>query len=319
MMSVGFGREAVGVTGSSGFVGRHLCTLLRSNGLDVQGLDIRSPRAGWDWTHCDVDIRRPFAGGSASGSRTLIHLAAEAESVPSFEKSGQLVDVNLKGTIHVIEAFKPRLLLFASSSAVYGNGSLSGIKPAWSSVNPVGLYGMSKAASELVCSDWARVSAGAAVGFRFGNVTGKRCRGFIPALVAHARRYPNGAVPIQCRGEGRIVRDLVPVTYVTRILEAAIQMPWKPGSYEAFNVGTGRPLTNGEVGAAVARRLKQRGYRLNCNWNNPISACESQCIVLDVRKTVRKFGLELSTHEEVEQAIEEAVDSYLDCGDGPAK
>ncbi len=310
------GREAVWVTGSSGFVGSHLCTLLKGDGFEVKGLDIRNPQPDWDWIHREADIRHSFQGGDG---RSLIHLAAEAESVPSFDKSAQLVDVNLKGTIHVIEAFQPRLILFASSSAVYGNGPLSGIKPAWSSVNPVGLYGMSKAASELVCSDWARVSEGAAVGFRFGNVTGARCRGFIPALVAHARCYPDGEVPIRCRGEGRIVRDLVPVHYVTRILEAALEVPWKPGSYEVFNVGTGRPMTNGEVGAAVARRLKQKGYRLKCNWNNPIAASESQCIVLDVRKTVRKFGLEAPTREAVEQAIEEAVDSYLECEDSPAK
>ena len=313
------GREATWVTGSSGFIGSHLCTLLKGDGFDVKGVDIRNPRPDWDWAHRDVDIRCSFQAGSGGDHKTLIHLAAEAESVPSFDKSGQIVDVNLKGTIHVIEAFQPRLLLFASSSAVYGNGSLSGIKPAWNSVNPVGLYGMSKAASELVCSDWARVSEGSAAGFRFGNVTGARCRGFIPALVAHARRYPDGEVPIQCRGEGKIVRDLVPVQYVVRILEAALAMSWKPGSYEAFNVGTGRPMTNGEVGAAVARRLRRKGYRLKCNWNNPIAACESQCIVLDMRKTVRKFGLEVPTHEDVEQAIEEAVDSYLECDDGSAK
>jgi len=80
---------------------------------------------------------------------------------------------------------------------------------------------MSKAMAELACADWARETGRIAVRFRFGNVIGEGCRGFIPFLVQHAILHPDGDVPAEARGGGLIERDYVPVDHVVEVMIAA--------------------------------------------------------------------------------------------------
>lgn len=303
------------VTGSTGFIGTRLCDQLIQNvgQSKVSGLDIVNSPAPLAYSFSQTDICDH--GGlekinSQSGS-TIFHLAAKAEVVIPFSELAELTTTNVNGTINVLDVMKPERVIFASSSAVYGTVKVDHVSPRWESVNPIGTYGMTKAMGELILQDWAQETGGIVAMFRFGNVIGKHCRGFIPYLVRHAKQYPDGSVPAQARGQGKIVRDYVPVDYTVAILMAAMAADWKPGTAKAFNIGGGKPMTNSDVAAIVQRVLKQHGYQLSINWDNPIPAGESKIVVLDVEDTVREFGIPAPSYEEVVDTIEMAILSHL--------
>ena len=64
------------ITGSSGYIGSHLCKLLGSN-YEVHGLDIVDPQAPLnEFYHCDIN--RPFAIPHDIEFDAVIHLDQQA-------------------------------------------------------------------------------------------------------------------------------------------------------------------------------------------------------------------------------------------------
>jgi nucleoside-diphosphate-sugar epimerase len=310
-------RAGVLVTGSAGFVGFHLCDALASTisaSTALHGLDIATPSRPHRSSTLRIDIRKPAALRRAAASirpEAVVHLAARAEVVVPFSELGDLLATNVDGTLHVLEAFAPRRFVFASSCAVYGDVRTGLAPAAWEAVNPLGVYGMSKAAGEMVCRDWARESGTVAIRLRLGNVIGERCRGLIPYLVRHARRHPDGAVPASLRGSGRIVRDYVPVEHVVQVMRASVVSACAAGASPVYNVGCGRGLTNREVAGIVKRVLAEQGLVLRMDFSTPVAHGEAKRAVLDVRATTRGLGLRPPAPEAVVDAIERATRDWM--------
>jgi nucleoside-diphosphate-sugar epimerase len=308
------GKTPVCVTGSAGFVGKHLCGKLIAAGRELIGLDRLDAPAGATYRPVQADIQdldQIRQIGAEWAGRPMIHLAAEAEVITPWELVPAIFSTNLVGSWNLLTAFQPRLVVFASSSAVYGTASVQNALPQLSAARPLGLYGASKSIGELLLRDWSEETGSAAVTLRLGNVIGWGCRGLIPYLVSHAKRYPQAEVRAELRGHGRLVRDYTPVEFVTRIFAAALDLTWKPGSCSIFNVGTGRGLTNRDVTEKVQRVLTREGYRLECNWDNPVPAGEAIEILPNNESLARHFGVAVPTEEEVEASIEASVLSHL--------
>jgi nucleoside-diphosphate-sugar epimerase len=309
------------VTGSSGFIGSHLCRLLTESAEHraFRGID-RVPAADGARHPTElVDIADlSQLQGLATPADTVFHLAAKAEVVIPFGAIPDLNATNVAGTVHVLKAYAPKRFIFASSSAVYGNGARPRVDTSWCNVNPLGTYGMSKATGELACADWARETGGTAMMFRLGNVIGPRCRGLIPHLVRHARNHPAGTVPVRMRGEGQITRDYVPVQHVAEIFKRASMREWPGGVAHAFNIGTGRGMTNGEVAQIVADVLHAEGFELRIDPTAPLEAGEAEHVVLDIGKTTSAFDLDAPSVESVHSAISAAVISWLQASEAVA-
>jgi nucleoside-diphosphate-sugar epimerase len=309
--------DSVLVTGSSGFIGSHVSGALlktRPQG-SVYGLDIAEPNEPDGLCFVQADIRNAVnLRGELSRVRPdiMIHLAALAEVVIPFQDFRQLLETNVEGTLNLLNVLEPKVVLFASTSAVYGNARAAGAPPSWTGVSPLGIYGMSKAVAEMIGRDWATETGGVFLHFRFGNIVGPRCRGLIPYLVNHAKRNLDGSPAAQLRGQGRLVRDYVPVEYLIQLFEAAMQARWPPGTSATFNVGTGRGTTNRAVAGIVQRFLRSRGYKLNMQFNNPAAAGESATVVLDMKSTVRRLAVPPPDRRAVIRSIEEATLSFLE-------
>jgi nucleoside-diphosphate-sugar epimerase len=278
------------------------------------GVDRVPPSFPVTYEHVTLDLGNDAAPkrlASLGAFDAVLHLAARAEVVVSPEELPELWRTNVVGTMNVLAGVSAGVVVFASSCAVYGNVQGALAQPRWSSVRPLGAYGMSKAAGEMASRDWARGTARRVVTFRFGNVIGAGCRGLIPYLVAHAARRADGRVPAQLRGRGRIVRDYVPVEYVVGIMVNAAVRSWPAGSYTAFNLGTGRGLTNRHIARLVQRSLAERGYALTFRWDAPLARGEARRAVVDPSRTVRFFEAPQPTAVEVRRAVERAVDEGL--------
>ncbi len=308
--------DAVCVTGSSGFIGRHLCAALANAKTAVTGIDrVPGPRTNETsrWLQLDIqlleDLQRKISDTERNGK--LVHLAAEAEVVTPWNQIPSLLSTNLNGTWNVLATLQPTLCVFASSSSVYGNATIQNSAARWSAARPLGLYGISKSSGELLLRDWALDNGTAAVLLRLGNIIGPGCRGLIPYLIRHAKQYPDGATPAQLRGNGVLVRDYTPVSYVVKVIQAVLSMTWPPGSSELFNLGTGGGMTNREVTKIVQRVLAREGYRLTVCWDNPVPAGEAHSIVLDCGSLIRKFGIGSPSRKEVEACIEDSALEHL--------
>jgi UDP-glucose 4-epimerase len=308
-------KRSVCVTGSGGFIGTHLCAKLAAYREEMFGLDRVEAPEGAPYQPVRADIRcldQLAAFGEQWAGKAVIHLAAEAEVVTPWDMIPITFSTNLEGTWNVLTALRPGLFVFPSTCSVYGSSSVAQSLPQMDAVKPLSLYGASKSMGELLLRDWAQSTGSAAVVLRLGNVIGASCRGLIPYLVRHAIRHPEGSVRAELRGKGRLERDYTPVGFVTRIFEAAVNGNWKPGSCSIFNVGTGRGLNNRQITEMVQRVLLRKGYRLECNWDNPVPAGEAIEIVLNCESLERHFGVKVPSVEEVEQSVEESVLSHLE-------
>jgi UDP-glucose 4-epimerase len=301
------------VTGAAGFIGSTLlgqaapANISRTAGLDKR----RNPRGEGSF---QADIRRRVELNrlpQLKGCRVLIHLAAEAEAITLWPDIGDLFDTNVTGLWNTLDVLKPRTVIFASTCAVYGNTARAAAEPLWSAVRPVGLYGSSKAAGELILRDWARERATSAVIFRFGNVVGPRCRGLIPYLVRHAVAHPDGREPARMRGLGKLVRDYVPVDQVVRTLLEAAGREWPAGSATIFNIGTGRATSNGAIARLVVDHLGTRGLPLPIRFDDPCGPGEARRAILDVTRTAGEFDVPVATVGDVRESVRASIDSHL--------
>jgi nucleoside-diphosphate-sugar epimerase len=274
--------EGILVTGSSGFVGTHFCReMARRDGL------------------------RP-----ETREATVVHLAGYGLSVAPVSFAPGMYATAIEGTLNVLRSFRPTTLLMASTSAVYGETGGRGAVAAETPSRPLGLYGLSRAASEAVANAWASETGNSAIVFRLGNVIGADCRGMIPYLVEHALRYPEASVPARMRGGGQIIRDYVPISHVVRVLaNAALHAPKTLQS--CFNVGTGRGTANGEIAEIVTAILAEQGYRLRIEYADEPAPEEARRVLLDVASTTAAFDVAPPSRDAVVEAIADSVFSRL--------
>ena len=291
--------SGVGITGSGGFIGAHLAA----------SLGRRSAAHSYDVDVCSAEELGIV--GRRMPLHSLVHLAAAGTVITEIAAVPRMFEVSVGGALNALNAFQPRRVVYSSSCSVYGNASPLGGAPTWEDAHPISIYGLSKVTTEKLFEQWARKTGSTAMILRLGNVVGSGCAGLIPYLVRHAARYPDGGVPAEMRGGGRICRDYVPVDYVVRTTQAALEMKLKPGSCPIYNVGSGRTLSNGDIAAILKEWLIDRGYVLNVVFQPAPEAGEAIFSGLQTASAENAFGLKPPSPEEVREAVLDAARSCL--------
>src|SRR5688572_18497675 len=203
------------VTGGAGFIGSHLDERLLALGHHVTCLDELNE-------FYDPDLKREnlrtaqehasfrFVRGSIldadlldhvfgeSSFDAVIHLAAWAGVRPSIERPSVYVEVNIAGTLEILErCVRHRVpsLVFASSSSVYGGRTEVPFRESDPVARPVSPYAMTKAAGELLCHTFHHLHGLNVMCLRYFTVYGPRQR-------------PEMAIASFCRAalEGRPLR-----------------------------------------------------------------------------------------------------------------
>jgi nucleoside-diphosphate-sugar epimerase len=225
------------VTGSAGFIGRHLVEALIGRGYRVTGVDRRSAVPGHGYRHHRLDLAAPTPDLAALAARAdlVFHLAARpGVRESSVELSGLRWRDNVAATRNLLEVTPlATRVVVTSSSSVYG-GSIVGAPSRESDrLRPRGQYARSKMAMEALCNRRRQLGGRIAV-LRPFTIAGEGQRpdmAFSTWLDALRR-----GEPIRIFGSGERSRDITDVRDAVEGLIRAAQR----GVNETVNLGTGR-------------------------------------------------------------------------------
>jgi UDP-glucose 4-epimerase len=231
------------VTGGAGFIGSHVVDALLAGGYAVTVIDDLSTgnpaRVAKEADLREMDIVDLAALGAVVeevGPDAIFHLAAQASVVASVEDPGRDCEVNVKGTLNVVEVAGrcgAPVAFTSTGGALYGDEAPmpTGEDRMPSPLSP---YGASKWAAEAYVKTWSLSSGVPHAVCRLGNVYGPRQsphgEAGVVAILSH--HLYSGRVPT-LYGNGKPTRDYVYVGDVVRALMAA------SGKSGTYNIATG--------------------------------------------------------------------------------
>jgi UDP-glucose 4-epimerase len=231
------------VTGGAGFIGSHLVDALLADAAEVHVVDnlasgSRENLSAGAELH-ELDIRDEAIGELAARLRpeVVFHLAAQADVGTSVERPAFDADVNVVGTVRVLEAARAAgagVVFTSTGGAIYGECE----RPAREEDEPRPLspYAASKLAGEGYLATWNRLHGGHRATCRLANVYGPRqlpkLEGGVVAIFLDRLRAGREA---EIFGDGSQMRDFVYVGDVVQALLAAASAP----EGRVVNVGSG--------------------------------------------------------------------------------
>jgi UDP-glucuronate 4-epimerase len=176
---------------------------------------------------------------------------------PSIEAPGLYVEVNIDGTVAMLEAMKRngcKRLVFASSSSVYGNNKKVPFSEEDSVDNPISPYAATKKAGELLCYTYSSLHGINTACLRFFTVYGPRQRPDLAIRKFARLMMAGGKIPFY--GDGTTARDY---TYVDDTVEGVVSaLGWTGAAanhYDIFNLGNDNAVTLDEMVDALARAI----------------------------------------------------------------
>jgi UDP-glucuronate 4-epimerase len=255
-------KSCILVTGGAGFIGSHLCKYLLKSGHKVVCVDnfnnfydplikeknISELRERKDFRLIRADIRDKAGMEDIfreARPELVIHLAAMAGVRPSIADPFLYYDVNVKGTLTLLETMRHSgvtRMIFASSSSVYGNNSKIPFSESDPVDNPISPYAASKRACELLCSTYHSLYQFEIFCLRFFTVYGPRQR---PDLAIHS--FTSKIIdnrPVQVFGDGNTYRDY---TYIDDALEGISNSISHLKGFKIYNIGESRRVSLTEV------------------------------------------------------------------------
>jgi len=276
------------VTGGAGFIGSNLVDALIERGDSVDIVDNLSSGKRenvHERARLHVrDVREPLEDLFAELQPDVcFHLAAQADVRVSVERPDYDAEVNVIGTVRVLEAARSsgaRVVFSSTGGAIYGECEAPAGET--SERQPLAPYGTAKLAGEEYLLTYRRLHGMKNVILRFGNVFGPRQdpHGEAGVVAIFLGRLRDGEI-CHIFGDGEQERDYV---YVGDVVAAALKAAEADGG--VFNVGTGRATSVLELYGLCA---KVAGSDLKAK-HAPARSGELQRSVLDVSKAADELA-----------------------------
>jgi len=283
-------RTTAVVTGGAGFIGSHMVDLLLACGYRVRVIDNLAGGREANLAHHgnesrlsfeQTDIRRLNHGERSFQDVELIfHFAGIGDIVPSIEQPSEYMDVNVQGTVNVLEcarAANAKKFVYAASSSCYGLAATPTRED--HPIAPQHPYALSKYLGELAVLHWHNVYRLPTNSIRIFNAYGPRVRttGAYGAVFGVFFKQKLAGKPFTVIGDGQQRRDFV---YVTDVAEAFLRAGESRFAGHVWNLGAGNPQT-------VNRLVELLGGPV---VHIPKRPCEPDCTWADVGKVESELG-----------------------------
>lgn len=295
------------ITGATGFIGSHLVDSLIQDGHSVVALDKFTQgkrqhqldekyRKRLKLIHVDVANKKDVKLSYFQNIDWVFHLAGLSNIVPSIESPLLYHQVNVSGTVHVLEACRfsaIKRFIYAASGSCYG---IPDVYPTPETA-PIRLeypYALTKYLGEVYTLHWGKVYKLPVLSLRLFNVYGPRVRTYGtygPVISIFMAQKLKGA-PFTVVGDGKQTRDF---TFITDVVEAFKMAAKSKITGDYFNVGSGHTYSINRLvellGGEVVHIPKRPG--------------EPDCTYADITK-IKKF-LDWRPKVTLEQGIKEVL------------
>ena len=243
------------VTGGAGFVGSHLVELLvkkKHYPIIIDNLStglysnikhfVDSKKA--DFIKCDIRNFKKIL--QLPKVDAVIHLAAIASVVESIDNPIFVNDVNVNGTLNMLEFCKKNKIkkfVFTSSAAIYGDYEkpINEISP----TIPTTVYGSTKLTGEQYCQIYSNLFGINMTILRPFNIYGPRQNDTYAGVISKFMDRLNKNKPPIIFGNGKQTRDFIHVNDVVRAFYYALK--FKKIKFAVFNLATGKSTSINEL------------------------------------------------------------------------
>jgi UDP-glucuronate 4-epimerase len=253
--------KTVLVTGGAGFIGSHLVERLIKEEYFVVCLDnfndyydpglkeknisgvVENPNFKLiRGDILDISLLNDIFSGSQNPTPTkVVHLAAIAGVRSSIANPGIYVDVDIKGTVNLLEMAKKyhvKQFIFASSSSVYGLNEKTPFSEEDTVELQISPYATAKRTAEIFCKTYNNLYGIPVTILRFFTVYGERQR---PDMAI--RKFTKLIMedkPISMFGDGNSERDY---TYINDCIDCVMSAVTNPMDFEIINIGSGKTIS----------------------------------------------------------------------------
>ncbi len=308
------------VTGGAGFIGSHLVERLLAEGHRVICLDNFDP-------FYDPSLKRGNVAQALRDSKfrliegdlrdegligklfreekidTVAHLAARAGVRPSVQDPALYADVNIRGTIHLLEACRKngvRRFVFASSSSVYGNSSRVPFSEEDPVNAPISPYAATKKAGELLCHTYHYLHGIDIACLRYFTVYGPRQR---PEMaIHHFTRSIHEGKKISIFGDGNSLRDY---TYIDDAIEGTLGALSRKHGYQIYNIGESQTIRLSQLIQAIEGQIGKKALIEHL----PEQPGDVKSTYADIRKAREQLGYNPKT--DIREGLARFVRWYL--------
>ncbi len=268
-------KKNIVVTGGAGFIGSWVAEALAAdNNVKVidnlhTGKKENLKKLGTGARFIDADIRdRNAVFVALKGTEIVFHHGANVQIQASIDDPKMDADINIGGTLNVLEACRKhdiKRLVFASSSAIYGNPDKVPVSEG-QSPDPLSPYALSKLAGETYVRLYNELYGLETVSLRYFNVYGPRQNPDSPysGVISIFTKNVKLGNKLTVFGDGEQTRDFVNVMDVVRANILAAQSKEAVG--KAFNIGTGKSISINQM-VSVLKKLS--GKKLNVVHEKP--------------------------------------------------
>ncbi|AIF51771.1 SDR family NAD(P)-dependent oxidoreductase [Pelosinus sp. UFO1] len=276
------------VTGGAGFIGSHVVDRLIQENCQVVIIDnlstglLENINKAAQFVQMDIRSNQVLDLFVKEKFDYVIHLAAQTMVHKSLEMPDYDCDVNISGTVNLLEACRKtnvKRIVFSSTAAVYGNATNLPVKEA-TPKGPTSFYGLSKLTCENYLSLYNQVYGLEFMILRYANVYGERQGdGGEGGVISIFARKIHHHQPVTIFGDGSQTRDFI---YVGDIANANYQSLLSSYSNKICNISTQTETSVNtliEYMAKVAGKTVTRVYaemREGDIYKSSLSNCAAQ-------------------------------------------
>jgi len=259
------------VTGGAGFIGSNLVDRLMAHGHAVTVLDnlsggrrdfIAHHLASKNFRFIEMDVRDEKRLRRALNAKIdlVFHLAANADIARGVEDPSLDFEHSIVATFSLLQAMKHhgiRKLVYTSGSGVYGDRGSTYSSESFGPLEPVSMYGASKASAEALISAFAHLFDFQAWIVRPANIIGPRAtHGVVFDFVKRLTKDPG---ELRILGDGKQSKTYL---HVNDVIDALLLVRKKAGGrVNFFNLSSNSFVTVNQIADEVVKTMGLKGVK----------------------------------------------------------